>query len=91
MTGSQVEKPRYYRTIAGASISNITAENYIKDGSNGLLAVMYLPVLKFLLTNYIGFYDSQIAVIVEGNEQEFLGWIAPGLQNSQCLSRIFRG
>ena len=32
LTGSQVERPRYYRTISGASISNMISENSIKEG-----------------------------------------------------------
>ena len=33
LTGSQVAKPRYYRTIAGASISNMLTDNLKKGDS----------------------------------------------------------
>jgi len=29
---------------------------------------------------YLGFYDSQISVIPEGNHYEFFGWILPGFK-----------
>ena len=30
---------------------------------------------------YLGFYDTQLTVIKEGNEQEFLGWALPHFGN----------
>ena len=38
LTGSQVERPRYYRTISGASISNMLSENTIKEGGNRFIS-----------------------------------------------------
>ena len=37
---------------------------------------------------YLGFYDSQVTVIPEGNEYEFMGWLAPGLDKFS-VSRTF--
>ena len=75
LTGSQVERPRYYRTISGASISNMISENSIKDGNNRFISGNVLTGTQISTDGCIGFYDSQITVIPEGNEQEFLGWI----------------
>jgi len=38
LTGSQVERPRYYRTISGASISNMIFENSIINGNNRFIS-----------------------------------------------------
>ena len=89
LTGSQVERPRYYRTISGASISNMISENSIKDGSNRFISGNVLTGTQISSDGCIGFYDSQITVIPEGNEQEFLGWIAPGLQKFSMSKSYF--
>ena len=39
-------------------------------------------------TGYIGFFDSQITVIPEGNYYEFFGWMKPGLKKLS-VSRSF--
>ena len=89
LTGSQVERPRYYRTISGASISNMISENSIKDGSNRFISGNVLTGTQISADGCVGFYDSQITVIPEGNEQEFLGWIAPGLQKFSMSKSYF--
>jgi Na+-transporting NADH:ubiquinone oxidoreductase subunit A len=37
---------------------------------------------------YLGFYDTQVTVIPEGNEPRFMGWLAPGFDKFS-LSRTF--
>ena len=37
---------------------------------------------------YLGYYDSQVTVIPEGNKPEFIGWLAPGFHKFS-LSRTF--
>jgi Na+-transporting NADH:ubiquinone oxidoreductase subunit A len=89
LTGSQVERPRYYRTISGASIANMLKENSIKAGSNRFIAGNVLTGTQISTEGCIGFYDSQITVIPEGNEQEFLGWIAPALHKFSMSKSYF--
>lgn len=87
LTGSQVEKPRYYRTIAGASISNMVADN-LKEGENRFISGDVLTGTKVAADGTLGFYDTQVTVIPEGNYQEFLGWLTPGL-NKFSVSKTF--
>ena len=75
--GSQVLKPRYYRTIAGAPIFNFLAEN-LKEGENRIISGDVLSGTKIDIDGNLGFYDTTLTVIEEGNKQEFLGWILPG-------------
>ena len=74
LAGSQVEKPRYYRTMQGASISGITQEN-IKDGDNRFISGNVLTGTQIEANGNLGFYDNEICVIPEGNEPDFLGWL----------------
>ena len=78
LCGSQIEKPRYYRTIAGAQISNLLSEN-IKEGKSRIISGDILSGNKIKKDGCLGFYDTQITVVPEGNKSEFLGWILPGL------------
>ena len=78
LSGSQVKKPKYYRTIAGAKIANLLADN-INEGDSRIISGDILTGKHIDVNGTLGFYDTTITVIEEGKEQEFLGWILPGL------------
>jgi len=78
LSGSQVKKPKYYRTIAGAKIANLLLDN-INEGDNRIISGDILTGKHIDVNGTLGFYDTTITVIEEGREQEFLGWILPGL------------
>ena len=87
LTGSKVKKPRYYRIMQGASITNIIRDN-ILDGDSRFISGNVLTGTQIKNDGYIGFYDFQISVIPEGNYSEFLGWLLPGF-HKYSLSRTF--
>ena len=76
--GAQVAKPRYYRIISGASIANLLADN-LKEGDNRIISGDVLTGQQIDENGALGFYNTTITVIEEGKEQEFLGWILPGI------------
>jgi len=76
--GSQISKPRYYRTIAGASVANLLADN-LKEGDNRVISGDVLTGQQINADGNLGFYHTTVTVIEEGKEQEFLGWMMPGL------------
>ena len=78
LAGSKVKKPKYYRTIAGATIANLLTDNII-EGDNRIISGDILTGQHIDVNGTLGFYDTTITVIEEGKEQEFLGWILPGL------------
>jgi Na+-transporting NADH:ubiquinone oxidoreductase subunit A len=77
VTGSEVLKPSYYRYRLGASVSNLLSENTAK-GSIRFISGNVLTGERIANDGFIGFYHSQVTVIPEGDEYEFLGWIKPG-------------
>ncbi|HDZ40142.1 MAG TPA: Na(+)-translocating NADH-quinone reductase subunit A [Bacteroidetes bacterium] len=87
LAGSEVEKPRYYRTRTGASISNIVKGN-ITSFNVRYISGNVLTGQKIQRDGFLGYYDSSISVIPEGNYYEFFGWITPGL-NKFSFSRTF--
>ncbi len=87
LTGSQVKKPRYYRVIAGSTITNMIEDN-LKQGQSRFVSGSALTGKRIPQDGSIGFYDTQVTVIPEGNYQEFLGWLAPGL-NKFSMSKAY--
>ena len=87
LTGSEVYKPRYYKLVSGSSISTIIKDN-VKDGNLRYISGNVLTGTKITSQGYIGFYDSQVTVIPEGDYYEFFGWATPGF-NKYSFSRTF--
>ena len=87
LCGSEVSKPRYYRTISGSCVANLISDN-VKRENNRIICGDVLSGIKIDKNGYLGFYDTQITVIKEGNEQEFLGWALPGI-NKFSMSKSY--
>lgn len=87
LTGSQVNNPKYYRVIAGTPIKSLLGGK-LKEGNNRIISGNALTGDKVEEDSYLGFYHSQITVIPEGNEPEFMGWLTLGL-NKFSASRTF--
>jgi Na+-transporting NADH:ubiquinone oxidoreductase subunit A len=88
LTGSQAETPKYYITTVGGAIKNILADGGVKDGKNRIISGNVLTGKRIAADGYLDFYDSQITVIPEGDDPEFMGWLMPGL-NKFSMSRSF--
>ncbi len=87
LTGSEVINPRYYKTCIGASIKEMTEDNTNED-KNRYISGNVLTGKKIENDGFIGFYDSQITVIPEGDHYDFFGWLLPGLDKFS-FSRTF--
>ncbi|MCC8173538.1 MAG: Na(+)-translocating NADH-quinone reductase subunit A [Odoribacter sp.] len=88
LTGSQVEKPAYYKVISGIQINNITKGNLKNKVHERIISGNILTGTKVEPDNFLGFYDNQITVIPEGDYYEFLGWAMPGLKKFSA-SKLF--
>jgi len=87
LTGSDVKNPKYFRTKVGAQIQSMTLNN-VTEGDLRYISGNVLTGTKISEKGYLGFYDSQITIIPEGNHFEFLGWALPRL-NKFSMSRTF--
>lgn len=87
LTGSEVKNPQYYRMISGASVSSIIDGN-VKEGNLRYISGNVLTGTKIEPDGYLGYYDSQVTVIPEGDYYEFFGWASPGF-NKFSFSRTF--
>lgn len=76
LTGSQFSKPQHITAIAGASISDVTANN-LNDDNTRIISGNVLSGKKVKATEFLGYYDNQITAIPEGDDYEFFGWNKP--------------
>lgn len=86
-TGSEVIRPRYYKIVGGASIKNMV-DNNVSESNNRYISGDVLTGRKIPSDGYIGYYDSQVTVIPEGDHYEFIGWAMPGFKK-YSVSRSF--
>ncbi len=76
LCGSEVNAPRYYKVTGGCNMSSF-ADN-IKTGNIRYISGNVLTGTQVSAEGYLGFYDSQITVIPEGDYYELFGWVTPG-------------
>ena len=88
LAGSEVKNPKYYKTMIGASIASIV-DNNIEEGDVRIISGNILTGEKVEGNSYLGFYDSQITVIPEGNKAEFMGWGMPGFGKFSMTRTFF--
>jgi Na+-transporting NADH:ubiquinone oxidoreductase subunit A len=88
LTGSQVKNPKYYKTVIGCNVKTILTDSGLKEGKNRIISGNVLTGHRIPADGFLDFYDSQITVIPEGNEPEFMGWLRPGFEKLS-MSRTF--
>ncbi len=87
LTGSEVKRPHYFKTKMGSSLSEMIKDNLNSEDVR-FISGNPLTGRKIEKQGYLGFYDSQVSVIPEGDHYEFLGWALPGLKKFS-FSRSF--
>jgi Na+-transporting NADH:ubiquinone oxidoreductase subunit A len=73
--------------LAGAAITG-AVEGNVKEGSLRFISGNVLTGTRIERDGFLGFYDSQITVIPEGNYFEMFGWALPGA-GKLSFSRTF--
>ena len=88
LVGSEVKKPRYFRIISGANITPL--QSYINASPNlRYISGDVLTGANIGATGHLGFYNTMISVIPEGNYYEFLGWANPFRMKKYSVSRSY--
>ncbi len=86
--GPQVQRPRLLRTRVGARISELILPD-LKPGESRPLSGSVLAGREARgWGDYVGRYHYQIAVLPEGRERRFLGWINPAGERVSAI-RVF--
>ena len=88
LTGSEVDRPRYYRMIKGESVSNIINDNNI-TGNVRIISGNVLTGTKIEKQGFLGYFDHQVTIIPEGNQYEMFGWLKPGFNKLSAHKSFF--
>ena len=88
--GPGMKQPRLVRAPIGACISELL-QGELADGEQRVISGSVLAGVQAEGPHdYLGRFHSQISVIPEGREKEFLGWIMPGAKKFS-VTRSFLG
>jgi Na+-transporting NADH:ubiquinone oxidoreductase subunit A len=95
LTGPLVERPRLIRTRQGANTDDLL-EGEVPDQPQRVISGSVFSGRQAAgWGNFLGRYHTQICVLPEGGEREFMGWITPGSDkysaNRIFLSSLFKG
>ena len=75
LSGAPIEQPRHVRTFAGANIAELFAGTNFENVR--AISGDVLSGDKVGFDGFLGFFDTQITLIEEGNEPEIFGWLLP--------------
>lgn len=76
--GPLVDEPRLLKTRVGASLDELTA-GQLKEGEARIISGSVLSGRHAQgAVAYLGRYHSQVSVLAEGREREFMGWFSAG-------------
>ncbi len=81
LAGAEVKEPQYYTTMIGASIESVIKDKLTENKAR-IISGNVLTGTKVNPDGHVGFYDTTISVIPEGDEKKFFisdGWLSPGL------------
>lgn len=77
LAGSMVKNPKYYTTKIGAEISTFLYASGVKEDKFRLINGDVLTGTQTQPDGYLGFYNSTVTAIPEGDDYEFFGWNKP--------------
>lgn len=77
LAGSCVKKPKYYTTKIGAEISTFLYASGVNDDNFRLINGDVLTGSTVKPDGYLGFYNTTVCAIPEGDDYELFGWNKP--------------
>lgn len=95
LAGPMVNKPRLVRSCLGANISELTAGELMEGTSRKISGSVLGGRTAKNSVDFVGRYATQVSVLQEQEEREFMGWLSPGLNKFSVmniyLSKLFSG
>ncbi|MCL4134114.1 UNVERIFIED_CONTAM: hypothetical protein GTU68_064771, partial [Idotea baltica] len=86
VAGPYVNSPRVFSTRMGAKVSELIAGK-VNEGKTRVISGSVLSGHKAQGDqDFLGRYDTQVSVIEENDDREFMGWIAPGATKFSALN-----
>ena len=88
ITGSKIIRPQYVEAVVGAKIGDLVSEN-LDDKNERIISGNVLSGTQVNQEGFLGYYDTQVTAIPEGDDYEFFGWNKPvfnKISNSRALT-----
>ncbi|NKI30342.1 Na(+)-translocating NADH-quinone reductase subunit A [Croceivirga thetidis] len=77
LAGSSIKAPKYYTTKIGAEISTFLYASGVNDNNFRLINGDVLTGSAAKPDGHLGFYNTTVTAIPEGDDYEFFGWNKP--------------
>ena len=90
LAGPAAKNPRLIRTTLGGSVAEITANEKLDGELRVVSGSLLLGSVASGVKGYLGRYHTQISLILEGREKEFVGYMYPG-PNKFSVTRAYMG
>jgi len=78
LAGPAVKNPRLLRTVMGASVTQLTANELLDGEVRAVSGSVLCGTTATGAHAFLGRYHNQISALVEGYEKELFGWGVPG-------------
>lgn len=91
LAGPVVAEPRLVRTRLGASLSELTADQYSVSDQQPARIIsgsVFAGRKSTELADFLGRYHNQVSILAEGGQRDFLGWALPGADKFS-IRRVF--
>ena len=88
--GPEAKSPRLVRTLLGADITELTADETNAGDIRILSGSVLLGNHAHGVHGYLGRFHNQVSILREGREKELFGWIKPGV-NQHSVTRAYFG
>lgn len=88
--GPEAKNPRLIRTVLGADCTELTAEETKPGNVRVVSGSVLMGTHAHGVHGYLGRYHTQVSLLAEGNQKDFLGWLAPG-SDKHSVTRAYLG
>ena len=88
LSGPAAKNPRLVRTVLGASTAELTVGEAIDGELRTVSGSLLMGATATAVHGYLGRYHTQVSLILEGREKEFIGYMYPG-PNKFSVTRAY--
>lgn len=86
IAGPSVKKPRLVKTQLGANISELLSNELSSTSARAISGSVFGGRTARATVDYLGRYASQVSVLDEQKEREFIGWLSPGANKFSVMN-----
>ncbi len=77
LAGSSVKTAKYYKTRLGSEVATFVYDSGLNEEHSRIISGSVLSGTAISPKEHLGFYDTAVTIIPEGDDYEFFGWNKP--------------